>query len=106
MHPAYKYTFDELYQNLLEEEKNEFVKSNTSGNLVQFTYTEEATFQKHWNDFTMSARGIILDIVNKKIVACPFSKFFNYGENNLLLPSEKFIVSEKLDRKSCYSLFL
>src|SRR5690606_30098430 len=56
-------------------------------NLVILNYTELTTYERRWNKYTMSARGLILDLtdVNNNgkiyILAKPFDKFFNYGEN-------------------------
>jgi len=58
-------------------------------NLVILNYTELATFEKRWNKYTMSARGLILDLTEAKnngivyILAKPFDKFPNYGTNEI-----------------------
>lgn len=55
-------------------------------NIVILNYTELTTFEKRWNKYTMSARGLILDLTdvlnNGKIyvLAKPFGKFPNLGE--------------------------
>jgi RNA ligase len=55
-------------------------------NIVILNYTELTTFERRWNKYTMSARGLILDLTDVKnngkiyILAKPFEKFFNYGE--------------------------
>jgi RNA ligase len=58
-------------------------------NLVIFNYTELATYEKRWNKYTMSARGLILDLTEARdngiiyILAKPFEKFPNYGTNEI-----------------------
>lgn len=59
-------------------------------NIVILNYTEQTTFEKHWNNETMSARGLILDLTDAKdngiinILATPFKKFPNYGSNEIV----------------------
>lgn len=69
-------------------------------NIVILNYTEMATFERRWNKYTMSARGLILDLTDVKnngkikVLAQPFEKFFNYGEN---LDYEKDIDFTKIE---------
>jgi len=108
----------EDYQKYLDEEKNGYIKINKhpeDENIVILNYTELTTFDKRWNNETMSARGLILDLTEAKyndkiyVLAKPFEKFFNYGEN---LDYEKEIdfsnivsVMEKMDGSLGISYF-
>lgn len=71
-----------------------------NNNIVILNYTEQATFERRWNKYTMSARGLILDLTDVKnngkikVLAKPFEKFFNYGEN---LEYEKDINFNKIE---------
>jgi len=52
--------------------------------LVILNYTEKAQFERVWNEATLQCRGLILrrvDLLEAVVVARPFPKFFNYGEN-------------------------
>lgn len=49
-------------------------------NLVLYNYTDKTTFAKHWNTFTINARGTIYDKNTGKVVALAFPKFFNHNE--------------------------
>lgn len=51
-----------------------------SERLVCFKYTEETAAKADWDDVTLNARGIVFEIATGKIVARPWSKFFNYHE--------------------------
>src|SRR5690606_35962873 len=57
--------------------------------IVILNYTELTTFEKRWNKYTMSARGLILDLSHIidtgkiYILAKPFDKFPNYGTNEI-----------------------
>jgi RNA ligase len=43
-------------------------------------YTDKAQYDKAWNDATLNSRGLIFDHAGK-IIARPFKKFFNHGED-------------------------
>ena len=47
--------------------------------------------------FSLISRGLILDPVQRLVIATPFPKFFNFNEGGVALPDEPFTVSEKLD---------
>jgi len=52
--------------------------------LIILNYTEKAQFERVWNEATLQCRGLILRMtegVGAVVVARPFPKFFNYGEN-------------------------
>lgn len=44
-----------------------------------YDYTMQCTFERAWDDYTLSARGLVLDDAGH-VWARPFRKFFNYGE--------------------------
>lgn len=54
--------------------------NSPDGSAVILNYTEKAAFEGHWNDVTLSCRGLIFDAVTHEILARPFPKFFNYGQ--------------------------
>jgi len=61
-------------------------------------YTQEAQFKKVWDEYTLSCRGMVID-VDGNILARPFQKFMNYEEHD---PSEidmslPFAIYEKMD---------
>lgn len=65
--------------------------------LFIYNYTPKAQYERVWNDVTLMCRGLILD-AQYNIVARPFTKFFNLGEQeNQAIPNEPFKVFEKLD---------
>lgn len=66
--------------------------------LVIHNYTPKTQYDKYWNDQTLMCRGLISR--NEKVVARPFSKFFNYSEfskahSNIL--KGPWHVAEKMD---------
>lgn len=75
-----------------------------SGELTIYNYTEKAMFNKVWTPETLQCRGLIADNEGN-IVARPFPKFFNLGENGQKLPDEPFEVYEKLDGSLGISYF-
>lgn len=93
----------EEYQKYLNEEELGYIKINKhpeDENIVILNYTEMVTFERRWNEQTMSSRGLILDLTDAKdngiiyILARPFEKFFNLGEN---LDYEKDIDFNKIE---------
>lgn len=49
-------------------------------NLSILNYTPEAQFKRNWDEITLSCRGLVYDNSNKRVVALPFQKFFNFEE--------------------------
>lgn len=96
MHPAYSISYDDLYNGLIENVKNGCITVTKKDDLELFTYTKSTVYAKNWNIYTIVSRGLILDVKNKKIIATPFPKFFNFGEN-VNIPNLQFIVEEKMD---------
>ncbi len=82
-HPARVMDFDVLLSGLLEEERNGNINIKYHpdySNLALFKYSQDCATERNWNKFTLIARGLILDIENKIVVATSFTKFFNYSE--------------------------
>ena len=67
--------------------------------LAILNYTEKAQFDHKWNQATRSCRGLIYQLDTGKVVARPFDKFFNYGEEDV--PASYYrapvTVTDKLD---------
>lgn len=86
--------FDELVE-------QGYIRKVEKGPLVLYNYTDRTTYDKHWNEYTRIARGIIFEKSTGKLVAYSFPKFFNLGEAEetylLKLPLEDYKVTEKLD---------
>ena len=51
-------------------------------------YTSRGVYAQAWGKVTMLARGLILDLGAGRVLATPFSKFFNLGEGCLLIFAE------------------
>ncbi len=81
-------TLDELV------DKGECNKTVSHG-LIQYTYSKDAQYKCNWTPELQIARGIIFD-ENQKLVALPFAKFFNYGENNT------FFTDDEILNATCY----
>jgi RNA ligase len=60
-------------------------------------YTPKTQFARHWTEETELSRGLIFDTRDDTILARPFSKFFNWGEREVIIPDEPFVAYEKLD---------
>lgn len=53
---------------------------STDGKLVGFKYSLATVYEQHWDEITLSCRGIVFEKATGHIVAHPFNKFFNYQE--------------------------
>lgn len=72
-------------------------KKHPEDELYIYNYTAQVQYEKSWNEITLACRGLILDAVYN-VVARPFPKFFNLGEqDNAILPAGDFEVYEKMD---------
>ena len=65
-------------------------------------YTEKAQFSRPWNEVTLQCRGLIVNHDTAEIVARPFPKFFNYGEDQTSQSFDDYrnatvVVTDKLD---------
>jgi hypothetical protein len=73
------------------------VNKHPEHDLYIYNYTQNAQFERIWNDVTLACRGLILD-GNDNVIARPFPKFFNLGEmENQILPETTFEVYDKMD---------
>lgn len=77
-------SFDEMIRGLEENVALGYISSvempGGKGRVRLYNYTRRTTFERVWNKWTCKARGLIVDLDRKEIVACPFPKFFNYEE--------------------------
>lgn len=100
-HPARTLGFEELYAGLQRSiaAGDAYEKVGEDG-LRLYCYSDQCTYERHWNPITLLARGLILDINSRSVIATPFPKFFNYGEAvgaSVPMPDEPFQTFEKLD---------
>ncbi len=94
-HPARRMEFDRLYNGLMAEVELGNVSVSHHDGLDLFTYSRG---ECPWNEFSLLARGLILCPNEKRVVATPFPKFFNYGKVEAALPKDlPFEVFEKVD---------
>lgn len=70
-----------------------------NGDLVGYDYTSRAQWEREWNPVTRTCRGLIAT-TDGRIVARPFPKFFNYGEDpdeDARRIGKPFVLHEMLD---------
>lgn len=98
IHPARLYSFDQLIDGLKEAHARKLVvESSNKDGLLLYVYSSKCVYDQLWNDFTLLARGLILDPHVRKVVATPFPKFFNLGEADRVWPTGAFDTFEKVD---------
>lgn len=97
-HPAHTIEFPELLDRIkLAKEKRFIYEKKCPSGLSLYVYSPNCVFDKAWDIETLSARGLIVDHSEKRIVATPFPKFFNVQEVNHVIPDTRFYTTEKLD---------
>jgi RNA ligase len=96
-HLAHTMPFDELIAGLRAALADGHVVVQNDGPLSLWTYSRSAVYERVWTPFTQVARGLILNEAEKRIVATPLPKFYNYGERDEPIPDLPFEVFEKLD---------
>jgi RNA ligase len=107
IHPAIKllnkYGWNNFLNKLELEVSNKWINKKVdiiSSNLCLYNYSTKTKLKDHWNEFTTIARGLLLDIDKKEIVALPMPRFHHYGENKIFLTSDiSFDVTKKIDGK-------
>ena len=87
-------------------EKGELVVNVGQGEregLTLVTYSKTYQYEHNsvdWDPLVKHCRGIIFDATDDyKIVALPFSKFFNYGEGGIHYPSEGATIKDVYEKK-------
>ena len=80
VHPALRFSFDYLRTALMARVEAGSVNITRNGSLALFNYSKECQYNHLWDNFTVMARGLILDMEDESIVALPFPKFFNSSE--------------------------
>lgn len=99
IHPARQMPFTALLAGLERARGLGFVHRRVDGaaDLQLFIYTPRCVYDDGWDEFTVMARGLILDEAAGQVVATPFPKFFNVGEQRGDVPDLPFEAFEKLD---------
>jgi RNA ligase len=102
-HPARILDFDVLVKGLFDEVDAGNISIGYHpmySQLAIFKYTQDCVTERNWNKFTLMARGLILDLEKKVVVATPLIKFFNMGEleeAGCSFIEPNFVAFEKLD---------
>jgi RNA ligase len=73
------------------------VSVKESGDLLIFSYTQQAVYAAEWNFFERVSRGLIINRETGEIVARPFDKFYNWGEGGRTADASIVNVTEKVD---------
>lgn len=97
MHPARLMPFDELAAGLESACFGGLVRRTERDGATLYCYSQTCVYDRVWTPITTLARGLILDHAARKVVATPFPKFFNVGENITSIPDLPFETFEKLD---------
>lgn len=78
---------------ILKLRTNPYIVEKQFGNISSFNFSKKAFFDKIWDEQTVKARGLYINIPKGKIVARGYEKFFNINER----PETKLdIIQNKL----------
>jgi RNA ligase len=99
IHPARTLSFDDLMAGLQQACSLGFVypRLDAASGLRLFIYSPQCVYENGWDQFSLLARGLIVDEAAGRVVATPFPKFFNVGERGGILPDLPFEAYEKVD---------
>lgn len=74
-----------------------WINATKSGPLTLYNYSNKTVFAGEWNQYTLAARGLVMDEVGR-VLARPWPKFFNLGERpGVALPAETPELARKYD---------
>jgi RNA ligase len=96
-HPARQIEFPDLLAGLERALAAGMVRRKRDGDLSLWVYSEQCVYNDGWDQYTLLARGLILDEAAGKVVATPFPKFFNLHERGVGWPDLPFETYEKID---------
>ncbi|PXA97756.1 2'-5' RNA ligase [Nostoc sp. 3335mG] len=96
-HYARTIGFDQLVAELHAARAERAVYSRRDGPLQLWCYTSKAVYDRLWSPATLAARGLILDVEERRVVATAFPKFFNLGEAGTPVPDGPCEAFEKVD---------
>jgi RNA ligase len=98
VHPARQSDFDDLLAGMRDAQSKRLIHEHVGPDgLRLYVYTSRCVYETAWDAFTTMARGLILDVEARRVIATPFPKFFNAGEGGLTIPDLPFETFEKLD---------
>lgn len=97
MHLARSMPCEKLLEMLDFEVAAGNINAQADGDLRLFTYSRSCAYDRAWNPINELARGLVIDVAAKQVVATPFPKFFNHGERPETIPDLGFETFEKVD---------
>lgn len=63
--------------------KHRYIRETELGDgISSFNFNRDAFYDKHWDDATITARGLFVDTNTGNVVARAYNKFFNINERN------------------------
>lgn len=65
---------------IISMRKNKYIEEKQFWNISSFNFTRSAFYDKVWNSQTIRARGLYINIPERRVVARAYDKFFNIGE--------------------------
>jgi RNA ligase len=99
LHPARQMDFTSLAAGLQDacDQSMVYQRHDQATGRTLYCYTKRCVYDGAWNEFSVLARGLIVDHAQSRVVATPFPKFFNAGEQGRGIPDMPFEAFEKVD---------
>ena len=79
-------TSSSIADTIIALRSNRYIQEKKFGNISSFNFTNQAFYDKVWDEQTVKARGLYIDTVKGKVVARSYEKFWNINER----PETKF----------------
>lgn len=65
---------------VIQMRNNKYINEKVFGNYSSFNFTRGAFYDKVWDEQTICARGLYIDVERQKVAARAYNKFFNVNE--------------------------
>lgn len=81
-HPstAEEHTQASVADTVIRLRENKHVMEKRFGDISSFNFTRDAFYKGIWDEQTVKARGLYIDIPHQRVAARAYNKFFNVGE--------------------------
>lgn len=84
---------DSVKESVIDMRNNPYIREKELGdNISSFNFTRKAFYDGHWNEQTITARGLFVDTTQNKVICRGYPKFFRYEEQGI----DKEFLKEKI----------
>lgn len=73
------------------------IKRSSRDGYSVWCYTQSTVYDRLWDDVTLACRGLVTRDTDGALISRPIRKFFNVGEPEAVIGSERFFAYDKID---------